>query len=126
MAFVYFNPNPAKKLVGDCVVRALCKALNMDWVTAYSEIVLQGLSMYDMPSSNNVWGSYLKSKGFRVKPLPDNCPNCYTVEQFCIDHPIGSYIVATGTHTIAIDSGDFFDTWDSASETIIFYFEKEN
>lgn len=126
MAFVYYNPNPANNLVGDCVVRALCKALNMDWITAYSEIVIHGLSMYDMPSSNNVWGSYLKSKGFSVKPLSDNCPNCYSVSQFCFDHPVGSYVVATGTHVIAIENGDYFDTYDSGRATLLYYFKKES
>lgn len=31
--FIFHNPNPDKTLVGDCVVRALCKVLNEDWET---------------------------------------------------------------------------------------------
>lgn len=30
MSFVYYNPNPQGKLVGDCVIRALSKALDLD------------------------------------------------------------------------------------------------
>ncbi len=31
--FVYFNPNPDKRLVGDCVIRAICKLTDQDWDT---------------------------------------------------------------------------------------------
>lgn len=31
MGYVNYNPNPARNLVGDCVVRALSYVLNMDW-----------------------------------------------------------------------------------------------
>jgi len=33
--FVYFNPNPDKRLVGDCVVRAICKLTDQDWDTIF-------------------------------------------------------------------------------------------
>ena len=29
--WVKYNPNPAGRQVGDCAVRALTKALNIDW-----------------------------------------------------------------------------------------------
>ena len=57
----------------------------------------------DMPSSNYVWGSFLKHKGYRRMNLPDTCPDCYTLGKFCEDYPSGKYIVATGTHAVAVD-----------------------
>ena len=27
----YYNPNPAGNRVGDCAVRAICKATGLDW-----------------------------------------------------------------------------------------------
>ena len=63
--YSYFNPNPIKnKRVGDCVIRAISKALNQSWEDTYIDLTIQGYLMGDLLSSNAVWGAYLKSKGF--------------------------------------------------------------
>lgn len=80
--------------------------------------------MYDMPSSNEVWMKYLKQKGYRRFVIPDTCPSCYTIRQFCLDYPIGDYLVATGSHVVAVIDGNYYDTWDSGSEIPIYYFER--
>lgn len=124
MSFVYYNPNPQGKLVGDCVIRALSKALDLDWDTVYEELVLLGLKMKDLPSSNNVWGKYLIEKGFKAKPLPSDCPACITVLDFSIKYRTGTYIVATGSHVVTIVDGNYYDTWDSGNELLTYYFER--
>lgn len=53
MSYVYFNPNPDNKNIGDCVVRAFCAANNLDWETSYIKIVLRGFAMHDMPSADD-------------------------------------------------------------------------
>jgi hypothetical protein len=65
MAYIEYNSNPSGKRVGDCVVRAISKILDYDWERTYTELALQGFMMHDMPSSNSVWGAYLKNKGYR-------------------------------------------------------------
>lgn len=126
MNYVYYNPNPLGILVGDCVIRALAKALKYDWEKVYADLVLQGFVMKDLPSSNNVWGTYLKEHGFKVRPLPDTCPACYTVDKFANEHRRGTYVVATGTHVVAVEDGDYYDSWDSGNEVITYYFVKED
>lgn len=123
--FVLYNPNPEMLLVGDCVIRAVAKVTGEDWETVYAGIVAQGYKMHDMPSSNRVWGAYLKEKGYTRHALPDTCPDCYTVAEFCRDYPAGKYILATGSHVVAVENGDHYDTWDSANETPIYYWERE-
>ena len=125
MAFVFANPNPHGIRVGDCVVRALSIALNQSWEKTYADLALQGFVSADMPSSNNVWGEYLRWKGFRRYILPDTCPACYTVREFAEDHRRGVYVVATGTHAVAVIDGDYFDAWDSGDEVTDYYFTKE-
>lgn len=125
MAYVKYNPNPARKLVGDCVIRAIAKTTNKEWEDTYLDIVMKGYMMHDMPSSNAVWGAYLQDKGFRRYLIPDTCPECYTVAQFCIDNPNLTGILATGTHVIAVQDGNYFDTWDSGNEVPIYYWRKE-
>lgn len=125
MAFVFCNPNPAKNLVGDCVVRAISILTNKNWESTYMDVVEQGGIMYDMPSSNEVWGAYLKKIGYLRELIPNTCPDCYTVKEFCLDHPRGKYLLATGSHVIAVINGNYYDTWDSGDEIPIYYFTKE-
>ena len=121
-----YNPNPAGRSVGDCVIRALSKVLNLPWDKVYVELCIQGFLMKDMPSSDAVWGAYLKSQGFRRYVIPNDCPDCYTIRDFAIDHPSGTYAVGTGTHVVAVtDGGIYFDSWDSGNEVPIFYWRKE-
>ena len=123
--FIRMNPNPSQNLVGDCVIRAISILTNTSWDYTYMEIALKGYEMRDMPSSNEVWGAYLKSLGYNRYVIPNTCPVCYTVDQFCKDHPDGKYLLATGTHVVAIIDGDYYDTWNSGNEIPIYYFTRE-
>lgn len=58
-SYVNINPNPKKKNVGDCVVRAICLAEDMEWDQVYLDLCIQGYTMADMPSSNDVWSAYM-------------------------------------------------------------------
>ena len=121
--FRYFNPNPLGKKVGDCVVRGISMLLDQTWSETYIDICMLGHEMGDMPSSNSVWASYLHSKGYGRTTLPDTCPMCYTVTDFCEDHPSGRYLLATGSHVVCVSDGDYYDAWDSGNEVPVYYWE---
>lgn len=120
-----FNPNPTGKNVGDCVIRAVSKATGRGWDDIYIALCVQGLADHDMPSANAVWGNYLRRMGFRRRIVPDTCPDCYTVAQFAQDHPAGIYILALSGHVVCAKNGDWFDSWDSGNETVIYFWVKE-
>ena len=122
--FVYTNPNPNKKLVGDCVIRAVSIVLDQTWLETYDGITAVGRELRDMPSSNAVWDAYLRDRGYVKHIIPDTCPECYRVSDFCWDHPSGDYLLATGTHVIAVLNGDYYDTWDSGDEVPIYFYER--
>lgn len=125
MKHEYFNPNPYLTNAGDCVVRMLCKITNQPWEVCYDELANKGKSIGEMPSSNLVWMSLLKDLGFTKYVIPDTCPDCYTIKDFCYDHPVGTFVVATGSHVVAIEDGTVFDSWNSLDKIPIFYFAKE-
>ena len=123
--YEYVNPNPKEQNVGDCTVRAISLATKQSWGQVYLDLCIQGYVMGDMPSSNNVWGAYLTERGWKMRRLPDTCPMCYTINDFCEEHPEGTYIVATGSHVVCIKDGRYLDAWDSGSKQPLFYFERE-
>ena len=122
--WIRYNPNPMRKTVGDCVIRGIAKATGMDWESVYNLLCQKGAELYDMPSSNFVWAALLRDLGFQRFSIPNACHDCYTVRDFAKDHPRGVYILGTGTHVIACENGDYFDTWDSGGEVPIFYFKQ--
>jgi hypothetical protein len=123
--YSYFNPNPIKNnRVGDCVVRAISKALNQSWEDTYIGLTIQGYLMGDLLSSNGVWGAYLKAKGFNREVVSVDCPDCYTIEDFANEHPDGIFIIGTGTHAVCVENSVIFDAWDSSNEQPIYFYYK--
>lgn len=120
-----FNNNPLGKSTGDCVVRAISKALGKNWQETYLDLCLQGYQMADWGSSNPVWDAYLRENGFIRFVVPNTCPDCYTIQDFVNEHEKGLYIVATGTHVVTIIDGTIFDSWDSSQEIPTYYYQKE-
>ena len=125
--FIEYNPNPTGRRVEDCAIRAIAKALDTDWETAFALVSKNAFEMGDMPHSNSVWGSVLRQNGFYRQALPDSCPDCYTAEDFSRDHPDGTYVLGFGRHVATVKNGDIFDSWDSSKEIPqYFWYRKEN
>lgn len=124
MAFKNYNPNPYNNLVIDCTVRAISKATGQSWDETYIGLAVEGYVIKDMSNSNRVWGSYVKRLGFKKFSLPNTCPDCYTVKQFCVDYPRGTFLLATGNHVVTVVDGDYYDTWDSGDEIPVYFWTK--
>lgn len=122
--YSYYNPNPFGRRVGDCAVRAVSAVLDQDWEKTYIDLCIQAFLVGDLPNSNAVLDTYLKKNKFKRYTLPD-CPDCYTVNDFCKQNPSGVYVLGTGTHTVAVINGCHMDAWDSGDEIIMYYYRKD-
>ena len=122
----YFNNNPLGRNVGDCAVRAVSAALGVDWESAYAMLASNGYLMGDLPQANSVIAATLRKNGFYKATIPDTCPDCYTAEMFCEDHPHGVYVLGFGTHVAAVIDGEVWDAWDSTREIPIYYFYRKD
>lgn len=83
-----------------------------------------GFRMGDMPSANQVWAEFLRSYGFVMTTIPNTCPACYTIRDFCIDNPRGLFVLGTGVHVVTVVDGDYYDSWDSGDVVPIYMFER--
>lgn len=115
------NPNPLGKEVPDCVVRAISIATNRPWTDIYDRLCTVGREECNMPSADAVWGKFLYRIGFMPFLLPESCPECVTIDIFCQMYPIGTYIIGTGSHAVAVIDGDYYDSWDSGREVPSFF-----
>lgn len=123
--FIEYNANPKKRRGDDCVIRAISKVLGMTWDDTYIKICLEGLLLKDMPSANHVWGAFLRKSNYSRHVIPNSCPDCYTVGDFAEDHPDGRYILALHGHVVALVDGNVYDTWNSMSETPLYYWKED-
>lgn len=123
--YKYFNPNPKRNRTGDCVIRALAKATGKSWDDIFIELCVDGYSAGDMPTANYIWGRYLIKHGFSRSAVPDDCPDCYTVEDFAEQHPHGTFVLGTGSHAVTVKDGVIYDSWDSSGEQPVYFYHKQ-
>lgn len=119
--YVYYQPNPCGRSVGDCAVRAISAALGMDWEEAFDILATFAKSMCDMPSADQVWGAVLRANDFRKTTVPAYCSHCYNMDDFCRDHPNGIFVVGFGSHVATVIDGILYDSWDSSQEMPVYY-----
>ena len=97
MSYAYYNENPLGKSTGDCVIRAISKALGKTWDEVYVGLCLEGFL-------NGV----------------------YTVSDFAKENPRGTFIVSMpGKHVLCVKDGTLYDSWDSSGETPSYFWKKE-
>ena len=124
--YVNFNENPrGNYYAGDCVIRAINIVTGISCDEIYTTLCAEGFYLGDWGNTNASWDWYLRSLGFKRHICPNDCPFCYSLVDFANDHPTGKYIVATGTHAVAVVNGDYYDAWDSGHVTPIYYYTKE-
>jgi len=122
--YIYYEPNPVRSGAIDCSVRAISKALDISWEKAYAMLSVNGFLMGNIPAADEVWGSILRQHGFKRKLVPNDCPDCYSVAEFCEEYPHGVFVVKSENHVACVVDGDLYDSWDSSDKTVIYYWER--
>ena len=119
------NPNPLDKRVGDCAIRAIAIAEDLSWDEAFDALTEYAKILKNLQNANEVWGAYLKDRGYTRHVIPNSCPDCYEIRDFCRDNPDGVFVIGTGSHVVTVMDGDYYDAWDCGSEVPIYYWEAE-
>jgi hypothetical protein len=79
--------------------------------------------MGTMMHDNSVIGAILRRNGFKRKSIPNYCPECYDVIDFCEDNPVGTFVLGTGSHVVTVINGNYYDSWDCGKENVNFAYE---
>ena len=124
--WVKFNGNPCGRYeVGDCTIRALSLAIDVDWDTAFWMLAESANNMCDVISGNAVLAAVLRKYGFYKKIIPDYLPPDYTAEDFCKDNPNGVFVLGFGNHVSCVIDGIIYDSWDSSKNFPQYYFYRK-
>lgn len=133
--FHYFNANPKNRKGSDCVVRAVCTALEQSWEDTVREMTEVGLKHGFLLNDDKTIDKYMEYKGWVKCRQPRKADNTkYTGKEWCrrlqaMEIPTCqrmSKIVANlgGHHTVAIMDGKVYDIWDSTDGCIGNYWIK--
>ena len=125
--YKYYQPNKKdlKDDYGDCVVRALTKLLNMEWLEVFNELIPIASDLQCMPNSKPCYERYLKSKGFEYHGISNKKGTKRpTVDRFAKDHKEGAYFVRVANHVVAVVDGVYYDIWDSGECKMYGYWVK--
>lgn len=125
--FHYYNANPKNRMTGDCVIRALCTAMQKPYEDVYRELFDFSLQTGYILNDKKCFERYLESKGWVKHKQPRKPDNTrYTGKEFCERaREYENYIAIIGTHHIvAIVGGKINDTWNSTRKCIGNYWTK--
>ena len=126
--FQFYNANPKNRAGGDCVVRAICTALNQSWEQTIRELTEVGIKHGYVLNDKKTYEKYLQSKGWIKHKQPRNqiTGKKYTGKEFCrMIRPDVNYIAHIGGHhMVAIINAKVYDIWDSTEGCIGNYWTK--
>lgn len=118
--FVYCNPHPQEKIVGDCVKRAICLAEGRDYKEVSLELNrLKKVTGAKNFNSNNNWKYYVESKEYTKYSFPAE-RGCSRMDgyEFTKKFPKGTYILRMAHHLTCCRDGVIYDTWDCRSKCV--------
>ena len=121
MEFIKYNANPKNKKTGDCMIRALSKALDKSWTECYTDLFNNTLkTCYSVSDKKNL-KSYLKKLGYEMEKMPRKENNKrYTIEEFAdnLAKKNETYIILIANHITVIKDKILYDTWNCKHKSV--------
>ena len=122
-----YNPNPKKKNVGDCSLRAYCAAFGWTWEEAFeksSEIAKDEAIMMD---THKTCEKVMEGEGYVLdEEFKKSKRKDLTVNEFALTLPYGTYFLNTHGHLLCVKDGEYWDSWDSGKKKVRRIYIKKN
>lgn len=124
--YKFSNVNPKGKNASDCVVRAICAALDQDYADTTREMVEFALKIGYAHNEDKCIKKYLESKGWTTFKEPRTAANKkMSLREFLHRNPNLTAVVKVGSHHVSfVKNGICYDTWDCTKNTIHTYWRK--
>ena len=129
MQFINYNANPKHRKTTDCVIRAICTALNNSWEDTYRSLVDYSIRKGLMCSDKRAFTAYLNAKGYKMQKMPRREENTrYTVKEFIdeLAEPKATYILGIANHLTVVKDKVLLDTWNCEKKCIGNYWTIDN
>lgn len=124
MEFIRFNANPKGRKTGDCVVRAICTALNESWEDTYRGMLDVALETGYAISCKDNFAEYLRRKGYDKQKMPKKpSGKKYTIREFCDELAKSkyTYIINIANHVTVVRNKNVYDLWDCSGKSVLNY-----
>ena len=138
--FKYENLNPHKRITGDCVVRAIAKAIEPEikklhlsrgkvdpWKYVLIKMADYSAQTGYMISDTKCYKRFLPNNGFVKHDQPRHADGTkLTLREFIETHPKGTYLVNMANHLTVVIDGVNYDIWDctKTDRRVGMYWEK--
>lgn len=125
--YKYYQPNKKdlKDDYGDCVIRSLTKALDMEWLDIFDEMQPMSREMQVPFNCRPCYEKYIESKGLKYYGISNKKGSKRpTVESFAKEHKEGTYILRVAHHLVTVVNGYYYDTWDCGKKSLYGYWER--
>lgn len=126
MSYKYYQPNKKdiKDEYGDCVIRALTKALNMEWLEVFDDIQPISRELQVPFNCKPAYEAYLKAKGYDWQGLKvEKGKKRFTTKSFAKKYNKGTYILRLAHHLVTVVDGNYYDTWDCGDWSVYGYWK---
>lgn len=124
--YEFYNANPKGRKTTDCVLRAVCTALDQSYEQTAKELLELWIKTGYHMSEARCYGKYLESKGFTKQKQPRKRDNTkYTGNEFVRIFKGTCVANIGGNHVVCIKNGKVLDIWDSTDGCIGNYWTKD-
>ena len=110
--FKYYNANPQKLLINDCVLRSISVAEGITWNECQEKLSYLANKKAMLLNDVEFVEEYLDNR------YPRECCSNMTVGEFAKECPKGHYVVTMNGHITAIIDNVIVDTFDCSDRTM--------
>lgn len=126
--YVETNSNPNKRVKAkDDVVRAISIATGLKWEVVFDDLCILAKRLHRMPHEIFVYEKYLDGLGYHRHKSYRGVDGIkrVTIEQFCKDKPIGTFIIKIRGRLTVVKNGKLLDTYNCLKNSVGSYWFKK-
>lgn len=128
-SFVYYQPNnkDLKDVAGDCVIRALTKALDKTWAEVFDELVPIAREHQVLMNDKICYEELLAKYGFTYVGISNKKGSKRpTVKSFSLEHRNDKtvYFLNVAHHCVTVQGGFYYDIWDCGEKCLYGYWRR--